>query len=64
MLEAAGLPEPYWEVAFCYAVLIRNILPNSVDGGYVREAYFKWYVTFDFNLLRVFGIGAYAFNHI
>ena len=65
MLEAAGLPEPYWEVAFCYAVLIRNILPNSVDGGYVREAYFKWYgLTFDYSLLRVFGARAYALNHI
>jgi hypothetical protein len=45
--------------------LIRNILPNQVDGGYVREAYFQWYsLTFDYSLLRVFGSRAYALNHI
>jgi hypothetical protein len=65
MLQSAGLPEPYWECAFCYAVLIRNILPNQVSSGYVREAYFQWYgLTFDYSLLRVFGARAYALNHI
>jgi hypothetical protein len=65
MLQSAGLPEPYWECAFCYAVLIRNILPNQVSSGYVREAYFQWYgLTFDYSLLRVFGSRAYALNHI
>ena len=34
MLVAAELPDPYWEVAVSYAVLIRNILSN-IDGGYV-----------------------------
>ena len=56
MLVTAGFPEPYWEVTVSYAVLIRIILPDQVDGGYVREAYFKWYgLTFDYGLLRVFG---------
>ena len=65
MLEQAGLPEPYWEVAVSYAVLIRCILPNRVGNGYVREAYFKWYgITFDYSLLRVFGSRAYALNHV
>ena len=65
MMESAGLPEPYWEVASSFALLIRNILPNKVNGGYVREAYFKWYgLTFDYSLLRTFGSRAYALNHI
>ena len=42
-------------------MLIRNILPNQVDGGLVREVYFKWYnLTFDYSLLRVFGNRVYG----
>ena len=45
--------------------LYANILSNQVDGGLVREAYFKWYdLTFDYSLLRVFGNRVYALNHI
>ena len=65
MLADAGLPEPYWEKAFCLACLIRDIMPNSTKDGVTREAYFKWYgLMFDYSTLRVFGSRAYALNHI
>jgi hypothetical protein len=65
MLEAAGLPDPYWEKASNHAVLIRNIMPNQSIDGYVREAYFLWYgLTFNYSRLRTWGCRAYAMNHI
>ena len=65
MKADAGLPEPYWEKAFCQACLIRDIMPNSTKDGVTREAYFKWYgLIFDYSTLRVFGSRAYALNHI
>jgi hypothetical protein len=65
MLEAAGLPDPYWEKASNHAALIRNIMPNQSIDGYVREAYFLWYgLTFNYSRLRTWGCRAYAMNHI
>ena len=65
MLEAAGLPDPYWEKASNHAVLIRNIMPNQSIDGYVREAYFLWYgLTYNYSRLRTWGCRAYAMNHI
>jgi len=65
MLDAAGLPDPYWKKATAYAVLLRNIMPNQTIDGYVREAYFKWYgLTYDYSRLRTWGCRAYVMNHV
>jgi hypothetical protein len=65
MMAAAGLPDPYWEKASRYAVLLRCIMPNQSASGFVREAYFLWYgLTFDYSRLRTWGCRAYALNHI
>ena len=46
-------------------MLICNILPNQVDVGTVREAYFKWYdLTFDYSLFSVFEDRVNALNHL
>ena len=37
MMAAAGLPDPYWEKASRYAVLLRNIMPNQSAKGLVRR---------------------------
>ena len=65
MMSAAGLPEPYWEKALGYALLILDCMPNKSCTGFVREAYFLWYgLTFDYSLLRTWGSRAYALNHV
>jgi len=65
MMNAAGLPDPYWEKASRHATLIRNILPNQTATGYVREAYYLWYgLLFDYSRLRTWGSRSYAINHL
>jgi hypothetical protein len=64
-LQHAGLPDPYWEKSCSYAVKLLNILPNRTPEGIVREAYYQWYgLTFDYSLLRTFGVRSYAMNQI
>ncbi len=64
-LQHAGLPDPYWEKSYSYAVVLINILPNRTPDGIVREAYYLWYgFTFDYSLLRTFGTRSYAMNQI
>ncbi|NDF27778.1 MAG: transposase, partial [Nitrosopumilaceae archaeon] len=65
MMHHAGLPEPYWEKATNHACLIRNIMPNQTQNGFVREAYYLWYgLVYDYSRLRTWGSRAYALNHV